>query len=63
MYGMIDADILYTLLPSPSLAFGGLVSGGFLLGIGFASVKQLFVVDIGFTPLSFGNPYRSLAIG
>jgi hypothetical protein len=38
--------------------------GGFLfLGIGFAIIKQLVGVDIGFTPLSFGNPHRSLAIG
>jgi len=32
------------------------VAGGFLfLGIGFASVKQLVGVDIGFTPLAEGE--------
>jgi hypothetical protein len=45
---------------SPPLALGaGLVSGGFLFfGIGLAFVKQLPGVDIGFTPLSFGNPHQ-----
>ena len=57
-------DIPYTLLSSPSLALGaGLVSGGFFLASGLHLVKQLVGVDIGFTPLSFGNPHRSLAIG
>jgi hypothetical protein len=45
---------------SPPLALvAGLVSGGFLfLGIGFASLKELVGVDIGFIPLRFGNPHQ-----
>ena len=36
----------------------GLVSGGLSLGIGFASLKELVGVDIGFIPLRFGNPHQ-----
>ena len=49
----------------PSLALGaGLVSGGFFLGIGFALVKQLVGVDIGFTHLAdFWDPHQRLRWG
>ena len=44
--------------PPSTANLGG---GSFFIGIGFASVKQLVGVDKGFTPLSFGNPHRSLS--
>ena len=49
----------------PPLALGaGLVSGGFLfLGIGFAIVKQLVGVDIGFTPLAVRWPPSTTEVG
>jgi len=40
---------------SPHWLTRRLVSGGFFIGIGFASVKQLVGVDIGFTPLAEGE--------
>ena len=66
-YKMVALPLLpsqeVTLPPSPPLAKCALGQWGLFLGIGLALFKELVGVDIGFTPLSFGNPHRSLAIG